>query len=371
MKSYLLLGRNGDICSVLPMLKREADSGEKPRLVVNKDYAPLLEGVSYVDPLVVNHDITGLEAAYQYAQATCGKVTSLHLIGPEPDQKTRMTSFVKEMWRRGGWRDLWDDQEPLVFDRRSKEREAKLVEEHMPKKKGRWDKKTILVSAEGISSPFPYKELLYGLLDLSLSKQFHILTLPRAERLYDLLALYERAWCLICTDSAPLHLAGAVPTLPVLAITNDKPMLWNGSPWRPNHVWYCRYSDFPNRSLEIPQVVEDAHKQSFKIHQGMCGRYYDGFPYLKDCVRMALQKTNGGGLALSGGTFAFINDTTPAYAYRTRGGTYQPVVDWFSGTKDFWRKVLPELPDLVMAKDYYHRHALWAAFKKHGAVDVT
>ncbi len=50
---------------------------------------------------------------------------------------------------------------------------------------------------------------------------------------------------------------------------------------------------------------------------------------------------------------------------------FQPVADLFHAVKDFWKGVLADLPDLVMGKDYYWRHALWAAFRKRGAVDVT
>ena len=385
VKNYLLLGRTGDICSILPTLKHEANKGERPRLVVSREYASVLEGVSYVEPLVVQHPVTDLEGAWQYARATCGDITSLQVIGsdtavqqrtyiPSGERTARMTSFVKEMWRCGGWRDQWDDQAPLVFDQRSPEREAKLVEEHMPKPKGRWEKKIVLVATDGISSPFPYSDLLYGILNLGLSKQYQVVRLPRAERFFDLLALYERAWCLICTDSAPLHLAGACPKLPVLAIANDKPMLWNGSPWRPNHVWYCRYSDFPNRACELVSVVEGLKIgwPEFSIQKGMCGRYFDGYPYLKDCIRMALQRVTYETLVLTKGEFHIEPSSGgPGYSHRIKDDLFQPVTDFFCGVKPFWNTIISELPDLVMGKDYYWRHALWAAFRKHGAVDVT
>ena len=34
--TYCLLGRTGDLCSILPFLKAEADAGEKPTLVVSE-----------------------------------------------------------------------------------------------------------------------------------------------------------------------------------------------------------------------------------------------------------------------------------------------------------------------------------------------
>ena len=45
----------------------------------------------------------------------------------------------------------------------------------------------------------------------------------KAERFYDLLALFERAKCLVTVDTAHLHLAYACPTLPVVAIIGANP----------------------------------------------------------------------------------------------------------------------------------------------------
>jgi hypothetical protein len=92
----------------------------------------------------------------------------------------------------------------------------------------------------------------------SLSERFHILDISkiRCERFYDLIAYMEIASCLITTDSGPLHLANAVPKLPVIALVTDKPDLWHGSPPQPNHVLRIRYGDFLKSKDKIIATLE-------------------------------------------------------------------------------------------------------------------
>lgn len=80
----------------------------------------------------------------------------------------------------------------------------------------------------------------------------------KAERIYDLLGLMDKAVCLVAADSAPLHLARA-SNVPVCALINDKPILASGSVWRPNHIFHCRYSDFPHRAMEMLDAIIGIH----------------------------------------------------------------------------------------------------------------
>ncbi len=206
---------------------------------------------------------------------------------------------------------------PLVFDRRDKDRETALLKSLDPVK-GKWKKPFLLLALDGVSSPFPHSELLRELVTLRFGKDYHIIEIPKAERIYDLLALYEQSALLIAVDSAPLHLAWACRKLPVFALTNDNPTLWKGASWRPNMSWYCRYSDFPSRAVEMLEAVqllaglehfEPTHlkvwsqpeptnrrtwcRDSLTIVPGMCGRDSANtlkddrrFPYLRDVLRM-------------------------------------------------------------------------------------
>lgn len=260
---YIQLGKAGDILSLLPLLWLDAQKGERSAIMVSKAYGPILEGCSYLDPVIFDGDPHELARAHAEAVASKREVICCQVNGP-PDQVAALTygprglahatteSFQKEAWKIAGRLKDWRDQPPLVFDKRNPEREAEAVK-FWPKKK-----KVILVSYKGTSSPFPYADLLMELLRLKFGKQFEIFDLSKRtyERFYDLLALYEKAHCLVTTDSAPLHLAYACKTLPVVALVNDRPLLWSGSCWRPNHIFHCRYRDFPRRAVKMLRAIE-------------------------------------------------------------------------------------------------------------------
>ena len=300
---------------------------------------------------------------------------------------------------------------PLVIDVRDKKREEKLLRDNGMIVRGK-KKPVILLSLGGSSSPFQHAELLRQLVTTRFAATHRILELPKAERIYDLLAIYERAALLIATDSAPLHLAWACRKLPVFALANDKPMLWHGSSWKPNHHWYCRYGDFPTRAMEMLWEIEclqhkiydsaihvwseyDKKRElpsvwglPFPIRIGMCGRDSQNVlldtkrvPYLRDVIRMAIQKAKNENdcifltrpdIEMTGN---FASGRLPQFAYRLSessvGLTYRPVVDLFCATRAQWKAMLADIPDLLLSNDYMWSQCLWAVFKKHGAKDET
>ena len=427
MSIYLLLGRAGDVISVLPFLKSEADAGDKPTLIVSNQFESLFSGVSYVNVVPFDGGVHLLRQAWNWAREKYPGVKSLQIIGgtedvrdityhPAGKKAATCTSFVKEMWSLAGKLPLWDSVLPLVFDQRDPAREAALLEKAgLVKRPGspgrpRKPRPVILVDCKGHSSPFPYADLLMELLRLKFSSDYQIVELPQAERIYDLLALYERAHCLVAVDSAPLHLARAVPELPVIALTNDRPLLWNGSPWVPQWVWCCRYHDWPERATEMLAAIEHCHDETqipfiivwsnygkdcpqFNYHRnflaiapGACGRDSVNVlkdpkrvPFLKDCLRMGLQRATDNDvvcLTRPDTRFHVLKPYPEAcFAYRlTRNGgsdTFSPIVDMLCATKAFWKAHLSEIPDLLLGADYYWSDCLRVLFEKHGAKDVT
>lgn len=434
--TYLLLGRTGDLIAILPFLKAEADDGQKPTLIVSNQHTSVLEGVSYINVVPFDGGIHLLRQAWDWAKAKYPEVKSLQVIGrsedvseitygPAGQKHAQTTSFIKEMWKLAGHMNRWDDVLPLVFDQRNELRETALLEDvGLVRRKGqggrpRKERPLILVSCKGNSSPFPYADLLLELLRGRFGQTHQILELPQAERIYDLLALYERAHCLVATDSAPLHLARAVPSLPVIALTNDRPLLWNGSAWLPQWVWCSRYHDWPERAVEMLRAVENCREEGCNsfisvwnaydlknvngfpsqkhvpIWLGACGRDSANvlkdqkrIPYLRDCLRMGLQRATVGDLTF--GDQKFICLTRPdtqfndfvalggrgaEFAYRltrnSSGETFSPIVDMFSATKSWWQAHLNEIPDLLFGSDYHWSEALRVMFQKHGAHDVT
>jgi len=418
---FIQLGRFGDILNILPFLHAEFKaSGERPRLMVASEFASLLDGVSYVEPVIFDGPPHDILKAFEQVKATCDKPIVTQVNGPRdavmPITYGAMpgtaTSFQKESWRLAGKLNLWDDMLPLVIDRRDKEREQNMVRSLGLIKKGH-KPKLILVSLSGISSPFPHKEKLMAELK-QFGPAYRVLELPQTHHIYDLLGLYERAHCLIADDSAPLHLAWACRKLPVFALANDNPSLWHGCSWRPNHVWYCRYSDFENRMAEMRPIItslKNRMEDSSLIHVwseyqekrpdtspaigsplpvyiGACGRDSamllkdeKRVPYVKDVIRMAMQKAAGDGttILLTRPTTIVepheITANPPGFAYRVAeaavGTEYRPVGDLFYATKSPWKEMLDEIPDVFLSNDYQWSQIMWAIFRKRGAKDVT
>ena len=264
-KTHLLLGRAGDCIALLPVLKNEYDeTGIKPRLVVAKDYADILDGVSYVDPLVFDGAFEDVAGAIQFAKQFTDDVKTSQVVGisnvivsqvygESHAPKIICDSFQKDAWKLAGKLDLWPSQPPLIFDRRDKKREKRLYK-YIPTLKP-W----IVVSTGGISSPFPYRELLWEILNHCLP-EFHIVDLSKikAERMYDLLGIMDHpnTASMILTDSGPLHLSCAT-TKPVHALIADTPSLWHGSAWRPSYASYTRYKNFPRDVTRILDLIRN------------------------------------------------------------------------------------------------------------------
>ena len=419
-KTYVQLSKLGDICTLLPLLYADSQKGEKPRLMVAREFSSILEGVSYVEPVIFEGAPQELDKAVAQLNGDPYVVTQVngpadlirkYTYGPANQDGARASSFAKEQWKVCGRLKEWDLNLPLVFDRRDKEREQALLDKIPLRSKT----KLILVSLGGNTSPFPYKPLLMTLLELRFKLGYQIVDLStvKADRFYDLLALYDKAYCLVASDSAPLHLSWACPNLPVLALTNDKPILWNGSPWRPNHLWYCRYSDFPHRAPEMVEAISqlknrpkptqetqfihvwNAYQKIVRfnyadpnwiptpIQLGSCGRdsgnmFGDAvrLPMFKDALRMGMQRAKEDDVIIVSRPDTVFNESiqwqaNPAYAYRMENGTYHPVIDMLCASKRFWKSILDEIPDLVFGKDIFWGDVVRGIFQRNNALNVT
>ncbi len=440
-KLYVQLAKIGDILGILPFLYADfKNTGEKPRLMVAKEFSGVLDGVSYIDPIIFDGHYSELERAAKLSdsmssevvvtQVNAGRTTGIETylaskavdktqneLIVRKDEARAMTgavtdAFNKEQWQLAGRLEEWEDCLPLVFDQRDPEREAKLLRDcGITHKRGK-KKPLLLLSLGGLSSPFPYADLLRELVSGRFGQQYRIMELPQCERIYDLLALYEHADLLIATDSAPLHLAWAVRELPVFALTQDRApngsySLWHGSAWRPNHLWYCRYHDFSKRAVEMIDAICNLSKGLdglvvvrneyggiaecptvnglLPIRVGTCGR--DSFsvlgdskrhPYLLDVIKLSMQRAKNDSVSILierpgvvKGPIARVAETPIFYAYRIQDGNFRPVVDLFCATKQFWKMILPEIPDMLLDNSHYWDLVLWSIFKKHGASDAT
>lgn len=428
-KIYLQLSKLGDVIGILPIAYAAHLRGEKVGVMASKEFTDVLDGCSHVEKIVFDDKPWEIAKAVEQAKKICANVVVTQVNGvkeviekyayePAGQRHAVTDSHNREQWRLAGCLKDWG-KVPLVFDRRDKEREQTLLMILNLHKAGR-KKKIMLISGGSASSPFPYRNLLLELVNLKYGKTFNVIDLAevKAHRFYDLLALYEMAHCLITVDTAHLHLAYAVPTLPVMALIQDRPIYWHGSAWRPSHHFHCRYRDFPWRALELFTAIENiGTKQTkqiskiihvyhggvrkndfvkyFPIQPGSCRRDAvnvlddkEHFPMLQDVIRMIMQvatpenyivltredvqidgawkKDGVDDLALAG---------KPCYAYRMNrdkdgNDTYFPAVDLFAAPVDFWVKVFPEIPDVVMGADSFCGLLLMQIFKKHGAVEI-
>jgi hypothetical protein len=265
---HLNLGRAGDVISFLPVLKNEYDeTREKPKLVISKDYADILDGVSYVEPIIFDGPFEDISGALKFAKSLGSSVVTSQVVGI-PDvvvsqvygeahaPKIICDSFQQDGFRLSGKLELWPKQPKLIFDKRDKKREKRLYK-YIPTFKP-W----IVVSTGGFSSPFQYNDLLWEILNHSLP-DFHIvdLTKIKAERMYDLLGIMDHpnTAAIISTDSGPLHLSYATEK-PVHAIVTDSPSLWHGAAFRPFYASYTRYKNFPRDVTRILDLIRNPPK---------------------------------------------------------------------------------------------------------------
>lgn len=432
---YVLLGATGDILSFLPLLWHESQSGKKPKLMVCARYASVLDGVSYVEPVIFDGDPLDLEGAMTRARdqdpkAVCVQVTGMvevvkkwsYVNGPD---HAVCESFEKEMWRLAGKLSLWKEQPALVFDKRDPAREEALLTPSMKRKAGR-KKKTMLVHLDGKTSPFPFKALLWRFLELAFPQWEKVdLGKIHGERIYDLLGLYDRSDLLIAADSACLHLGRAARDLRIIALAKDTPSLWHGTAWRPQHIGYFRYSDFPKRILEFeakiaglngeesaaarsplivwseydlenqpaPTIVAKGRLQTLGVELGSIRRDSritlqdpSRYPFVRDVLRLAcLKAPDGGTICLLKPQVEFRRSEMEtmwdaaragklAYAHRRvmQNGQelWHPAIDLFLFPKKWWQGHQEEMPDMVMGKDYLWERVLVELMKKHGAIEL-
>jgi hypothetical protein len=250
---YLMLGRNGDVTNLLPVLKQYSLDHNRPaRLCVCHEFAPLLDGVSYVEPIVWNStfDQVAEAKAWIYKKFPGHGLIDCSVYGSGVNGNFEMRSFNREIWKKSKTTLLFERAE-LVFDRRSPEREQALL--------SRFDfsRPVVLYSGAGWSSPFRDTAQFYDAL-CKLMPGYNVINLSdvRSERPYDLLALYEKAVGLVTTDSFPLHLAQAVPTMKTVALLCDRQRSFFRSAWKPYQVLRCLYSEaLVKRIGEIVRAV--------------------------------------------------------------------------------------------------------------------
>lgn len=266
------LGRFGDELLLFPAFKLIREQmGVKPIVMVSHEYASVFDGISYATPwsvplrwwqdsdkakklaktrynnVVVPQYWNDLSEPKETTPAKNGHIFfkahgRMWLVeGESPDYGTAM-------WNRLGFTRKQMVTEPLVIDRRNRNREQQLVSRYM-----RNGKPTVLYNFTGYCSPFGYvPEMMRLFQDFQKKLNFVDLGKIRADRIYDLLGLYDLAKGLITIDTATAHLAPA-SRVPTLWLTVDGT---GTSVPRGNVALHCKYSEAPKRLSEIRSVLD-------------------------------------------------------------------------------------------------------------------
>ena len=152
---FVMLGKNGDLIHMLPIFlavyKRD---GVKPVVMVEERFAGVLDGVSYVTPWAVPFKWPdGIAAAKAEAEKHFESVVVpqfWNIPGPQALGDSEDLNCTLAMWHTAGFDPASVAKVPVLFDRRSSERE-----EFLNKTTGHLGRPIILYNLEGSSCPFP------------------------------------------------------------------------------------------------------------------------------------------------------------------------------------------------------------------------
>jgi predicted GH43/DUF377 family glycosyl hydrolase len=236
-------------------------TGLKQNLVIGKDYSSLLRGCSYIEPHIYDGHWSDLKGAIKWSKQNFDEVIVLQTHGNGFPIQHRTPSFQIDQYFRAGRIDDWDKL-PLIFDNRDKQREATLVKKVLGRKKQPF----ILFGDHSESAPFPQKEELFSTLQSEFPKHRIIkLSDVKAEYVFDLLGLYDKADALVTVETAHIHLSKAsdVPTV-VLAADG-----WRGSGCSKRFKFYCRYSEWLTRRGKVIGEIRNAVEkvEPIRIHE--------------------------------------------------------------------------------------------------------
>lgn len=233
------LGRAGDLLNILPIAKYWADQQRGVTVVVQRSYAPILDGTSYVSPVVVDGPIDKVmcHVAAMKKQFPESEIIVTQNCGDFAFNR-QSKSFTLESWRKCGLEHLWHDL-PLVFDQRDGRREIELVHSVL----GQQIRPVVLLSLSGHSSPYRHAAELKAYLESRWEDHFSFVDISNviATRIYDTLALMERSAAMVTIDTAPLHL-GYACGIPTIALTADMLGQWYRSAPRNHWILDLPYS---------------------------------------------------------------------------------------------------------------------------------
>lgn len=243
-RAFIALGKLGDVTSVLPIIQHEYErTGEPQKLVISREYAPMLSRAKFVDRVVYNGDFSDLAGAIRMAKDRFDEVVVPQVYGKDFPMQHRTPSFQLDQWDRAGYLSKWDT---LALTLNRPHYGDALVKKYLG------DGRIILFADYGQSSPFPHKEELALLLTKDFGAMHKIVRLSeiRLKNPMDALSLYDAAELLVTVDTLHLHLSAA-SKINVIAIVTDTPTRWHGTAYQKRFAYSCRYGEFQLRKGEL------------------------------------------------------------------------------------------------------------------------
>lgn len=243
-KTFVVVGcKTGDVIASLPIIYHEfLKSGQKPVVVIAKQYSHVLDRVPYAERFVYPGDWTDLAGALRMAKQNFNHVVCLSTYGRGFPIQHRTSSFVLDQYERAGVLPLWDTL-PLVLSHSAR---------------SPFKTPTILFADHSQSSPFLQKQELDALLRTNFPEhQIIRLSDVLLPHIADFVGWYDQADALVTIETMHLHLSAATKT-PTFALATDKPSRWHGSAQSKRFAFYCRYSEFDARKNELIGAMKDA-----------------------------------------------------------------------------------------------------------------
>lgn len=233
------MGRLGDIINILPICRHIAENYQKPSLICSREFAAVLEGVSYIEPCPLPIKQEQVTEALAHARQNFTHVVNCTIHGKDYVVERETSHYNEEAWRLAGFKHkFYHNAWMPVFDKRDSQRESelasKLIHSNNP---------VLIVNMKSISSPFPEGPEVLAAIRETFASYCEILDVSTMvlPQFHDLLALIDRAAVVVTADTSLLHLASA-STTPIVALVNPQP--WLGSYVRGNKAARVPYSEW-------------------------------------------------------------------------------------------------------------------------------
>jgi glycosyltransferase involved in cell wall biosynthesis len=232
------LGRYGDIINILPILKHMHDTMGKPTLMVAREFANVLDGVSYVTPYPVDFSFEWLDTALKLAHEKFGIVVRCQICGRGYKHDPKTSNFNLESWNMAGFmHEFHNPNWKPVFDRRNLEMEScifsKMSRTKLPK--------IVTNLTQATTAPLPGGKEILAQLQARWFGKYEVVDIGsfKLQHIYDLVGILERAALFVTIDTATLHLAAAC-NVPLICVVREG---WLGSLPRFNCVGRFTYND--------------------------------------------------------------------------------------------------------------------------------